>query len=338
MYFGQIPPDTAAQLPEWTEDSFAGLLLNVAPGRVANRFDLGGVNYAVDAACASSLAALHLAVRELESGSSDMVIAGAADTTQNAFGYLCFAKAHALSPRGKCSTFDESADGIAIGEGVVAIVLKRLADAERDGDKIYAVIQSVAGSSDGRGKGLTAPRPEGQMAALNRAYQKAGVSPDTISLVEAHGTGTVAGDAAEVDALTQVYRSAGTAAGSCAIGSVKSMIGHTKAAAGLAGVVKVAMALHHKVLPPTLNVTAPNKALRDSDCPFAINTEAIPWISSSDALPGEPASVPLVSAELISTRYLRNTRAISVNPRILPPQTSGRLSCSTGPRNQTPSC
>ncbi|MBI2816873.1 MAG: acyltransferase domain-containing protein, partial [Acidobacteria bacterium] len=281
IYFGQVPPELRDRLPEWTEDSFAGLLLNVAPGRVANRFDFGGVNYAVDAACASSLAAVQLAIRELEIGTSDMVVVGGVDTTQNAFGYLCFAKSQALSARGRCSTFDEGADGIAIGEGLVTLVLKRLADAEHDGDRIYAVIKSVAGSSDGRGKGLTAPRPEGQVLALQRAYQQAGVSPASIGLVEAHGTGTVAGDAAEVASLTEVYGAAGAKPASCAIGSVKSMIGHTKASAGVVGLMKVALALYHKVLPPTLNVEMPNAMLRQPDCPFFVNTEPLPWVPAS---------------------------------------------------------
>src|SRR5207302_3889552 len=128
-------------LPEWTEDSFAGILTNVTAGRVANRFDLGGANYTVDAACASSLAAVSLAVRELEHHTSDMVIVGGVDTMQNPFLYLCFSKTHALSPRGRCRTFDESADGIVISEGIAILILKRLADAERDGDRIYAVVK-----------------------------------------------------------------------------------------------------------------------------------------------------------------------------------------------------
>jgi 3-oxoacyl-(acyl-carrier-protein) synthase/NAD(P)H-dependent flavin oxidoreductase YrpB (nitropropane dioxygenase family) len=168
-----------ASLPEWTEDSFAGILTNVVAGRVANRFDLGGANYTVDAACASSLAAVSLGVKELEEHTSDMVIVGGVDTMQSPFLYLCFSKTHALSPRGRCRTFDESADGIVISEGIAILILKRLADAERDGDRIYAVIKGVGSSSDGRDKGLTAPRPEGQARALRRAYSKANVSPAT---------------------------------------------------------------------------------------------------------------------------------------------------------------
>ena len=278
---GEVPADVLQRLPEWTEDSFAGILLNVAAGRVANRFNFGGVNFTVDAACASSLAAVHLAVRELQAGTSDVAVVGGIDTVQSPFGYMCFSKSQALSPRGRCRTFDQGADGIAISEGVVAFVVKRLADAERDGDRIYAVIKAVAGSSDGRGKGLTAPRPEGQMRALRRAYAQAGISPGSVGLIEAHGTGTVAGDAAEVASLDEVFREAGAAPESCAIGSVKSMIGHTKASAGVAGLMKAALALHHRVLPPTLHVTQPNTRLRTEGSPFFVNTEATPWIGGS---------------------------------------------------------
>ncbi|HEU4403010.1 MAG TPA: beta-ketoacyl synthase N-terminal-like domain-containing protein, partial [Candidatus Polarisedimenticolia bacterium] len=279
-YLEDPPAELLNRLPQWTEDSFPGILLNVAAGRVANRFDLGGVNFIVDAACASSLAAVYLAVQELESGRSDMVITGGADTAQNPFMFLCFSKTHAHSPSGRCRTFDESADGIAISEGVAVLVLKRLADAERDGDRIYAVIKSIAGSSDGRDKGLTAPRPEGQALALERAYAKAGVSPATVGLIEAHGTGTVAGDQAEVTTLKRVFEAAGAERQGCAVGSVKSMIGHTKCAAGVAGLAKVALALHHKVLPPTLNVDTPNSRAGFPESPFYVNSEPRPWLRS----------------------------------------------------------
>ncbi len=195
-------------LPEWTEDSFAGLLMNVAAGRIANRLDFGGTNYTVDAACASSLSAISLAARELQMGTSDMALAGGVDAIQNPFAYLCFAKTRALSPHGRCRPFDAEADGIAISEGFATIVLKRLADAERDGDRIYAVIRGVGAASDGRDRSLTAPRPEGQMRALRRAYAQARVSPATVELVEAHGTGTVAGDGAEVEGARDGLRGA----------------------------------------------------------------------------------------------------------------------------------
>ena len=273
------------RLPEWTEDSFPGLLMNVAAGRIANRLDFGGTNYTVDAACASSLAAIALGTRELQTGTSDMVLAGGVDAIQNPFAYLCFSKTRALSPRGRCRPFDATADGIGISEGFATVVLKRLAEAERDGDRIYAVVRGVGAASDGRDRSLTAPRPEGQMRALRRAYDQAGFSAATVGLVEAHGTGTVAGDGAEIKALSTVFDEHGSERQSCAVGSVKSMIGHTKATAGVAGLVKASLALHHRVLPPTIGVTEPNPKANFPESPFYVNTEARPWLSGGSSEP-----------------------------------------------------
>ncbi|RUL87437.1 type I polyketide synthase [Tautonia sociabilis] len=270
-------------LPEWTEDSFPGFLLNVTAGRVANRFDLGGANYTVDAACGSSLAAASLAVRELETGAADMVILGGADTVQNPFTYLAFSKTHAFSPRGRCRPFDASADGIVISEGVGVVVLKRLADAERDGDRIYAVIKGIGSSSDGRARGLTAPNGEGQRLALARAYAKAGVRPSAVGYFEAHGTGTAVGDVVEVNALAQSLREDGAPPASAVVGSVKSMIGHTKCAAGLAGLINASLALYHRVLPPTIGVDEVNPKADLHDGPLRVNTRARPWLSPGDA-------------------------------------------------------
>ncbi len=264
-------------LPEWTEDSFPGILLNVAAGRVANRFNLGGPNMAIDAACGSSLAALYAGVRELQDGTSDVAIVMGGDAVQTPYAYVAFSKTHALSPKGRCRPFDADADGIALAEGVGVAVLKRLADAERDGDRIYSVIKGVGASSDGRDKGLTAPRAEGQLRALHRAYAQARVNPANVALVEAHGTGTVVGDQTEARAIGQLLRDAGADAQSCAIGSVKSMIGHSKCAAGLAGLIKTAYALHYKVLPPTL-VETPNPKANLDGGPLYLNTEARPWV------------------------------------------------------------
>ncbi|MDR3615875.1 MAG: SDR family NAD(P)-dependent oxidoreductase [Candidatus Obscuribacterales bacterium] len=269
------------KLPEWTEDSFPGYLGNVTAGRVANRFDLGGINFAIDAACASSLAALYVAMADLRSGNSDVAFLCAADTHNQPGDYLSFSKTHAFSPTGHCRTFDATADGIAISEGIAMLVLKRLSDAERDGDRIYAVVKGAGGSSDGRALSLTAPRPAGQVAALDRAYEDAGVSPSTVTLVEAHGTGTVAGDRAEIEALKTVFEASGAEKRACAVGSVKTMIGHSKATAGLASIIKVAKALHHKVLPPTMGVTVPNPSCNFENSPFYINSEARPWLNPS---------------------------------------------------------
>jgi acyl transferase domain-containing protein/NADP-dependent 3-hydroxy acid dehydrogenase YdfG len=283
-FAGALPREVADRLPEWTEDSFAGILLNVISGRIANRLNFGGVNFTTDAACASSLAAVYQGVTELAAGRSDFVIAGGVDTVQGPFGYLCFSKTQALSPRGRCHTFDAAGDGIVISEGIAMVALKRLADAERDGDRIVAVIKGVGGSSDGSAKGMTAPLPVGQLRAMRRAYAAAGFGPQTVGLFEAHGTGTVAGDTAELESTSRLVREGGGPPRGAVIGSVKTNVGHTKASAGVAGMIKAALALRHAVLPPHRNVTVPNAALRAADAPLAILDEAMPWLSR----PGVP--------------------------------------------------
>ncbi|HEY4245014.1 MAG TPA: SDR family NAD(P)-dependent oxidoreductase [Kofleriaceae bacterium] len=276
-YVGPLPAGLDESLPVLSEDSFPGVLSNVIAGRIANRLDLGGVNYTVDAACAASLAAMDMAVKELVSGTSDMVLCGGADLHNSINDYLMFASVHALSTTGQCHTFDAAADGIVLGEGVACVVLKRLADAERDGDRIYAVVKGVAGASDGKSLGLTAPRKDGQVRALSRAYKQAGVSPAQVGLVEAHGTGTIVGDRTELATLTEVFTRAGAEAASCVLGSVKSQIGHTKCAAGMAGLIKTALAIHHGVLPPTSNIKTPNPAWEADASPFVFLEQARPW-------------------------------------------------------------
>jgi polyketide-type polyunsaturated fatty acid synthase PfaA len=261
----------------WNENAFPGLLGNVIAGRIANRLDLGGMNSVVDAACASSLAAVKTAVSELIEGRADMMISGGVDSDNSPFTYLCFSKTPAFSPSQKIRPFDQDSDGMLIGEGLGMVVLKRLEDAERDGDRIYAVIRGIGSSSDGKYKSIYAPRPSGQSLAIERAYQEAGFEPHEIGLIEAHGTGTKAGDPAEFTGLKTVFGSPNGNKQSIAIGSVKSQIGHTKAAAGAAGLIKTVLALHHKVLPPTINVIQPSSALEIEESHFYINTETRPW-------------------------------------------------------------
>jgi acyl transferase domain-containing protein/NAD(P)-dependent dehydrogenase (short-subunit alcohol dehydrogenase family) len=266
----------------WQENSFPGLLGNVVAGRIANRLDLWGTNCVVDAACASSLSAIHLAALELWSGRSDMVLTGGVDTFNDIFMFMCFSKTPALSATGDARPFADNADGTILGEGVGMLVLKRLADAQRDGDRIYALLRGIGTSSDGAGNAVYAPKKEGQVRCLQDAYRVAGVSPATIELVEAHGTGTKVGDATEIAGLTEVYRASGRTGTWCALGSIKSQIGHTKAAAGAAGVLKAVLALRHRVLPPTIKVNQPQDGLLDVDSPFAISTQARPWLASGD--------------------------------------------------------
>ena len=274
----------AASYVPWQENTFPGLLGNVIAGRIANRLNLGGTNCITDAACASSFSALAMGANELYLGQSDLVIVGGVETFNDIFMYMCFSKTPALSPSGDCRPFSKSADGTLLGEGLAMLALRRLEDAERDGNHIYAVVRGIGSSSDGRNKSVYAPVPEGQAKALRRAYAAAGYGPDTVDLVEAHGTGTKAGDVAEFEGLRQVFDESGRAERQwCALGTVKSQVGHTKAAAGAAGLFKIVMALHPKVLPPTIKVDAPHPGLRIEETPFYLNTETRPWVKRADA-------------------------------------------------------
>jgi acyl transferase domain-containing protein/acyl carrier protein len=269
--------------PEWTESTFPGLLGNVVAGRIANRLDLGGTNCVTDAACASSFSAISMGVNELYLGDSDLVLAGGVDTMNDIFMYMCFSKTPALSKSEDIRPFSDQADGTMLGEGVGMVALKRLEDAERDGNGIYCVINGVGSSSDGRSKSVYAPVSSGQARALDNAYAKAGHGPDTVELIEAHGTGTVAGDAAEFGGLRLAFDASGRSDRQwCALGSVKSQIGHTKAAAGAAGLIKVIMALHHKVLPQTAKIDRPNPELDLVNSPFHLNTTTRPWVRTSE--------------------------------------------------------
>jgi acyl transferase domain-containing protein len=277
-----ITNDLDKSFSKWTENTFPGLLGNVVSGRIANRFDLKGTNCVLDAACASSLAAVKMAVQELQLGSTDMVISGGCDALNDIFMYMCFSKTTALSRTEDCRPFSDAGDGTVLGEAVVMFALKRLEDAERDGDKIYAVIASIGSSSDGKTGSIYAPDSNGQSIAIRRAYEDAGFSPNQVELVEGHGTGTIAGDYAEFTGLKLGF-GATEKNQYCALGSIKSMIGHTKSAAGAAGVLKAAMALNNAILPPTIKVNNPNPKLNIKDSPFYLNTTARPWIHDEDS-------------------------------------------------------
>ncbi|MBB1361861.1 SDR family NAD(P)-dependent oxidoreductase [Shewanella sp. SR44-4] len=273
------------QYIHWEENSFPGSLGNVIAGRIANRFDLGGMNCVVDAACAGSLAAMRMAITELVEGRSDMMLTGGVCTDNSPSMYMSFSKTPAFTTNDTIQPFDIDSKGMMIGEGIGMMALKRLDDAERDGDRIYAVIKGIGSSSDGKFKSIYAPRPEGQAKALRRAYDDAGFAPHTVGLIEAHGTGTAAGDVAEFNGLKSVFADGNDTQQHIALGSVKSQVGHTKSTAGTAGVIKAALALHHKVLPPTINVSKPNPKLNIQDSPFYLNTETRPWLPRVDNTP-----------------------------------------------------
>ena len=285
---GQIIEKMKKAYVRWEENSFPGLLGNVIAGRIANRLNLGGTNCTVDAACASSLSAMKMAISDLLEYRSDMMIAGGVDADNSPMMYLCFSKTPAFTKGENPRPFDEDSGGVMIGEGLGMVVLKRLEDAERDGDRIYAVVKGIGTSSDGKFKSIYAPRSGGQAKALRRAYEDANVEPLCIGMLEAHGTGTAAGDVAEFEGLKEVFTEKEPEK-SCypdyqhiALGSIKSQIGHTKAAAGIAGLIKTVLALHHKILPPSINIDRPSKKLGIENTPFYLNTEPRPWITDGE--------------------------------------------------------
>ncbi|WP_019027445.1 type I polyketide synthase [Colwellia piezophila] len=269
----------------WEENSFPGMLGNVIAGRIANRFDFGGTNCVVDAACAGSLAAIKLAVSDLLEYRSEVMISGGVCCDNSPFMYMSFSKTPAFTTGEDIRPFDNDSKGMMIGEGIGMMAFKRLEDAERDGDKIYAVLKGIGTSSDGRFKSIYAPRPDGQAKALKRAYDDAGFDPRSCGLIEAHGTGTKAGDAAEFGGLIKHFGLDNEQKQHIALGSVKSQIGHTKAAAGSAGMIKAVLALHHKVLPATIHIDQPNTSLDIENSPMYLNNETRPWMAREDGLP-----------------------------------------------------
>jgi len=277
-----------ANFPEWRLDSFPGFLGNVTAGRCTNTFNLDGMNCVVDAACASSLIAVKVAIDELLHGDCDMMITGATCTDNSIGMYMAFSKTPVFSTDPSVRAYDEKTKGMLIGEGSAMLVLKRYADAVRDGDEIHAVIRGCASSSDGKASGIYTPTISGQEEALRRAYMRANVDPATVTLVEGHGTGTPVGDRIELTALRNLFDSAyGNEKEKVAVGSIKSNIGHLKAVAGLAGMIKVIMALKHKTLPATINVDEPPKLYDNTpitDSSLYINTMNRPWFPA----PGVP--------------------------------------------------
>ena len=265
-----------ASIQDITEDTMPGELGNIIAGRVANVFNFQGPNFVTDAACASSLAAVQSAVDGLNNFQFDTVITGGVDRMMGVEGFVKFCKIGALSPDGS-RPYSDGANGFVMGEGTAVFLMKRLEDAERDGDAIYAVVRGIGSSSDGKGKGITAPNPTGQEQAIQRAWKNVGVSPATVGLIEGHGTSTKVGDVVEVNSLNAIFGQFGLPVGKIALGSVKSNIGHLKSAAGAAGLFKAVMALHEKVLPPSANYERPNPNIDFSTIPFAVNTQLRPW-------------------------------------------------------------
>ncbi len=257
--------------------SATGSALNAAAGRVSFTYGFQGPCLSVDTACSSSLVAVHLACQSLRSGESDLALAGGVNVILSPDAMVLFSKWGMMAPDGACKTFDAAADGFVRAEGCAMIALKRLADAQAAGDPILAVIRGSAVNSDGRSSGLTVPNGPAQQAVLRRALADAMLNPADVDYVEAHGTGTPLGDPIEIEALGTVMRTGREPDRPLKIGSVKTNLGHTEAASGLAGLLKVVMALRHEAIPPHLHFSTPNPGIPWRELPLSVPTSLSPW-------------------------------------------------------------
>jgi acyl transferase domain-containing protein/3-hydroxymyristoyl/3-hydroxydecanoyl-(acyl carrier protein) dehydratase len=290
-------------------------------GILARALGLGGGSYTLDAACASSLFAVKLACDELLAGRADAMIAGGVCRPDALYTQMGFAQLRALSPSGVCAPFDARADGLVVGEGAGALVLKRLADAERDGDRVYGVIHGIGLSNDVDGN-LLAPATEGQLRALRSAYRAAGWSPADVDLIECHGTGTPTGDATELASLRALWGGSGGRARRCVIGSVKSNVGHLLTAAGSAGLIKVLLALRDGVLPPTANFRHPAAGNDLTNSPFEVLTGPRPWEPPSTGAPRRAGVSAFgfggTNAHVLIEEYSVRARSVSDGARLAP--------------------
>lgn len=249
----------------------------VIANRVSFFLNLRGPSVVFDTLCSSSLVALHMACQSLRAGECTMALAGGVNLLLSPEYFIGMSRMKAYSRDGRCKAFDHRADGIASGEGVAAVLLKPLEQALQDGDKVYAVIKGSAVNHGGHANGLTAPNPQAHADLITRALDVAGVSADSISYVEAHGTGTPLGDPIEVEGLTRAFRRDTSRTEFCAIGSVKTNLGHLEPAAGIAGVIKTILSMQHRQLPPSLHFEKPNQHIPFPDTPFKVNTKLRAW-------------------------------------------------------------
>jgi acyl transferase domain-containing protein len=312
-------------LPPITEDSMPGELANCLAGRIANVYNFRGPNFVCDAACASAMAAIRAAAEGLVEHDFDVAVTGGIDRNMSAPTFVKFCKIGALSATGS-RPYAEGADGFVMGEGAAIFLMKRLADAERDNDKIYAVLRGVGASSDGKGKGITAPNPIGQKICIERAWENAGLSPTTATLIEGHGTSTSVGDVVEAQSIAGVLKENGANGRPIALGSVKSNLGHLKGAAGAAGILKTVLALREKVLPPSVNCEHPNPNIDFAHSPLHVNTKLRPWTETAEGVRRAGVSAfgfggtnfHVVLEEYISHRLTGNGKH-SVAAREVPP-------------------
>ncbi|HEX8343230.1 MAG TPA: type I polyketide synthase [Actinoplanes sp.] len=274
-FLAELEPQYKAPFPPVDEDTLAGGLANTIAGRICNYFDLNGGGFTVDGACSSSLLSIVTAARALADGDSDVMLAGGVDLSIDPFELIGFAKTGALSTS-EMKVYDRDSNGFWPGEGCGMVVLMREEDARLRGARIYATITGWGTSSDGKG-GITRPEADGHALAVIRAYSRAGYGPATVAYLEGHGTGTALGDATEIKALSGARRSDDPDAPPAALGTIKGNIGHTKAAAGVAGLIKATLAVHHQVIPPATSHHDPHPLLGSADAAVYVPREATPW-------------------------------------------------------------
>jgi acyl transferase domain-containing protein/3-hydroxymyristoyl/3-hydroxydecanoyl-(acyl carrier protein) dehydratase len=297
-----------------------GPVVGLPAAVLAKAIGLGGGSYTVDAACASSLYAIKLALEELRAGRADAMLAGGVSRPDCLYTQMGFSQLRALSPSGRCSPFDARADGLVVGEGAGIFVLKRLDDALRDGDRVHAVIAGVGLSND-VGGGLLAPSSEGQVRAMTAAYSEAGWQPQDVDLIECHATGTPVGDAVELASLRTIWGETGWRRGQCVLGSVKATVGHLLTAAGAAGLMKVLAALREGVLPPTANFASPARGIGLDTSPFRILAQAQPWDRRGNGAPRRAAVSAFgfggVNAHLLLEEFVRAPSTCKGTPSTL---------------------
>lgn len=281
VFVGSVGGDYQAKLKEENVPlnaySFIGNASSILASRISYFLGLKGPSVTIDTACSSSLVAIHLACDSIRNGTSELGIAGGVWLSVTPGFHIVASKAGMLSPEGKCKTFDQSADGFVPGEGVGVVVLKKLDEALRDGDHVYGIIKGSGINQDGKTNGVTAPSAPSQTALESEVYRKYQIHPGSISYVEAHGTGTRLGDPIEIQALTEAFRMYTDRKHYCAIGSVKTNIGHTLTAAGVAGVIKVLLSLKNKKIPPSLHFKKCNEHINFTESPFYVATELHDW-------------------------------------------------------------
>jgi acyl transferase domain-containing protein len=286
-------------------------------GLLAHGLGLGGGSFTLDAACASSLYAIKLAVDELLSGRADAMLTGGISRPDSLYTQMGFSQLRALSPRGICSPFDAAGDGLVVGEGAGIFLLKRTEDAVAHGDRIYGVIRGIGLSNDVGGS-LLAPLSEGQLRAMRQAYEKSGWKPSDVDLVECHATGTQVGDATEFASLRELWGDAGHEGDRCVIGSVKSNIGHLLTAAGAAALTKILLAMDAGVLPPTASFTTPSHSIDLENSPFRVLTSAAPWERRSNGIPRRAAVSAFgfggINAHLLVEEWLPRVPVRAVRP------------------------